>query len=55
MGVMLGVEEQVFILLTSWPTVAMSAQEMGMGVAAVFTEACGAMMTGDWVTVVAEA
>lgn len=44
--------EQVYILLTSWPTFAMSPQVMGTEeervVVAVFsTDGCGAMTTGD--------
>lgn len=49
----------MYILLTSWPTFAVSPQVMGTegeSVVAVFsTVGCGAMTTGDWVTVVTEA
>lgn len=44
-------EKQVYILLTSWPTVAMSPQVMGTEdeseVAVFITDGCGAMTTGD--------
>lgn len=43
--------KQVYALLTSWPTLAMSPQVMGTveeRVVAVFsTDGCGAMTTGD--------
>lgn len=53
---MFGYEKQVYILLTSCPTFAMSPKVMEESVVACFsTDGCGAMTIGDWLTVVTEA
>lgn len=48
---MFGEEKQMYLLLTSWPTFAMSPQVIGTveeSVVAFFsTDGCGAMTTGD--------
>lgn len=48
---MFGHEKQMYVLLTSWPTFAMSPQVMGPEeerVVVLFsTDGCGAMTTGD--------
>ncbi len=48
---MFGCKKQVYVLLTSWPTFAISPQVMGTveeSVVEVFsTDGCGAMTTGD--------